>query len=242
MITFGLCAYNEEKSIARAITSIVPQTGPGDEILIVASGCTDNTISVVTAINDARIRIISEPVRSGKANATNILVKNARGDIIIYMDADIVVDDHAVAYLLKHFRNPSIAAVSGRMIIRQDKTIFDRICAFSRQALHKEKMKDQRAKRFWALNGYLFAFRKNRYIPLPATNLVEDALLGWLIYNKGGTIIYEPRAQAYEKAPQTLRDWRRSGVRPLSRAGQRCSRKLRTARVLQEVPLAGGKG
>lgn len=189
------------------LTSLLPQVGREDEILIVASGCTDKTVDVIRSFQDKRIQIIEEKKRNGKAAATNLVVNKARFSIIVYLDADVIIAPGAIHQLLTNFENNNIAAVSGRMIIQNPKSFFDHVCYFAREALHKQKLKENKEGKFWSINGYLFAIRKKLYQPIDKTNLVEDALLGWLLYQSGQRIVYEPNALVYEKGPQNLADY-----------------------------------
>ena len=63
MITIGIPTYNEEKVIVKCINSILPQISKDDEIIVVSSGCTDNTEKRIKEINDKRIRLIIESER-----------------------------------------------------------------------------------------------------------------------------------------------------------------------------------
>ncbi len=207
MISFGVCAYNEEKSITKAIASILPQMDKNDELIVVASGCTDKTVETVKSLKDPRIKIIKQQKRSGKGAATNTLLTHIKGNILIYFDADIIVGKQAVSYLLSHFRSSKTGAVSARIVPYQVRTFFDKVVSFSRNALHLEKLKEQKKGIFWSLNGYLFALRKGIVKNIDPANLVEDALLGFLVRQKGYEVVYEPKAIVYEKAPQSLPDY-----------------------------------
>ena len=115
-LTIGIPTYNEEKVIARAINSVLPQISDEDELIIVASGCTDQTIPEIKKIKDKRIRLIIEKERKGKTSAINIIIKEARGDIIVQTDGDIVLENDSIPFLLTHFKDESIGAVSGNPI------------------------------------------------------------------------------------------------------------------------------
>ena len=74
--SMGIMAYNEEANIGRLLEAVTTQKFKEvalTEIVVVASGCTDNTEAVVLewAKRDARIRLISQEKRMGKASAIN---------------------------------------------------------------------------------------------------------------------------------------------------------------------------
>jgi biofilm PGA synthesis N-glycosyltransferase PgaC len=70
----GIMAYNEEENIADAIDSVLDQELTSShvaELIVVASGCDDGTVPIVSEIagRDPRVRLIEQPEREGKASA-----------------------------------------------------------------------------------------------------------------------------------------------------------------------------
>lgn len=80
--------HNREKTIERSIRSVLAQTYPVDEIIIVDDCSTDNTEEVVSAIDDERIKYIKNDVNKGAAGARNVGIENASFDIIAFQDSD----------------------------------------------------------------------------------------------------------------------------------------------------------
>jgi len=69
--SIGIMAYNEEANIARTLRSVLDQTGPTvriEEVIVVASGCTDRTVPIVSemAQDEPRIRLCVQEKREGK--------------------------------------------------------------------------------------------------------------------------------------------------------------------------------
>src|SRR5690349_10962398 len=78
----GIMAYNEAANIAKAIESVIGQslaTATIREVIVVASGCTDNTVAVVSELmrHEDRIRLIVQERREGKAAAINLFLGTA---------------------------------------------------------------------------------------------------------------------------------------------------------------------
>lgn len=82
-----LPTYNCGRFIAEAIESILGQTLPPDQIIIVDDGSTDNTEHVVRRFNDSRIEYIKQR-NGGVSNARNTALSVARGEYIAFLDAD----------------------------------------------------------------------------------------------------------------------------------------------------------
>jgi len=82
-------AYNAEKYIGAAMQSVIAQTYSQWELIVVDDGSTDNTAAVVHEFSakDARIKSFAQP--NGKqAKARNTGIKNSRGDLLAFLDAD----------------------------------------------------------------------------------------------------------------------------------------------------------
>lgn len=210
MITAGILAYNEGKSILHTIKSILPQLAKKDEIVVVASGCTDNTEDVVKKLAKKykNIKLISEKERSGKALATNLLVRKAKGDIIVQTDADVFLHDDAIKNLVKHFNDKDVGAVSGHpMPILPKNNIFYEWTVMSYRRMHELRLEQDAKGEFWHLSGYLCAFRKKLYSPLPKQKGAVDALMALFIRRSGCKMVYEQNAMVDVKCPITVKDF-----------------------------------
>lgn len=213
MISFGIPAYNEEKSIQTSIKSILPQLNKHDEIIVVASGCEDRTAERVLELNDPRIKLISEENRGGKAQAINIILYQAKNKIVVLLDADVIVDNQAINTLVRPLRKKKVGCVSGKICGFKHKTFFDRLQNFGWKALNDQKIEENSDGSFYALNGYLVAIKKGIISPLDKVNLAEDALMGWMVKRAGYKVIYEPNARVFVKAAQNFSDYINQKVR-----------------------------
>lgn len=79
--------YNVEKYLAQAIESVLAQTFPDFELIIVDDGATDRSAEIYSAFNDPRIRVIKQKNR-GLAGARNTGIRNAKGRYIGLLDSD----------------------------------------------------------------------------------------------------------------------------------------------------------
>ena len=79
--------YNKEKSIRSTIESVLNQTYPGFELIVVNDGSTDNSISVVKQFNDERIKLFDK-ANGGVSSARNYGVEKSSYELIAFLDAD----------------------------------------------------------------------------------------------------------------------------------------------------------
>ncbi len=87
--------YNSEKTIKDAINSVASQTYKNIEHIIIDGASTDNTLSVINENSGKISKIISEPDK-GIYDALNKGIKNASGDIIVFLHADDIYADNTV--------------------------------------------------------------------------------------------------------------------------------------------------
>lgn len=84
-ITVVVCAYNEALLLPACLYSLLAQTRPPDEILVINNASTDATAAVARAV--PHVRVLDEPVK-GLVVARETGRRAARGDVLAYVDAD----------------------------------------------------------------------------------------------------------------------------------------------------------
>src|SRR5437879_11708497 len=82
--------YNKEPYIARAITSVLAQTRPVDEIIVVDDASTDGSLERIKAFQDSRIRVLrrTDPRQRGLPATRNLGIRSATSRWIALLDAD----------------------------------------------------------------------------------------------------------------------------------------------------------
>lgn len=106
-----VCAYNEESYLAACLHSLLAQTRVPDEVIVVDNASTDRTRQVVASVPEARVA--EEPAK-GLTRAREAGRLAARGDVLLYLDADCRAPLQWVARVEQRFlRDPALLAVSG---------------------------------------------------------------------------------------------------------------------------------
>src|SRR3974390_46050 len=109
--SIGIMAYNEEANIGRTIHAILQQQGPSfliEEVIVVASGCTDRTVPIVSeiALQESRVRLCVQEKREGKASAINLFLKQAICRVVVLIGADVIPEASALEYLCAPLKDP----------------------------------------------------------------------------------------------------------------------------------------
>ena len=101
MISVVIPLYNKEASIKQSLMSVLSQSYQDFEVVIVDDGSTDNSVAKVEEIQDSRIRLIRQE-NGGPSKARNTGVKNAKGEWILFLDADDELEPGALEYFAKN--------------------------------------------------------------------------------------------------------------------------------------------
>jgi poly-beta-1,6-N-acetyl-D-glucosamine synthase len=203
----GIMAYNEEANIADAIGTVLGQqltSGYIAELIVVASGCDDGTVPIVSDIagRDPRVRLIEQPVREGKASAINLFLGAATCPLLLMVSADVLVEDGTIDAMLRHFEDPAVGMVGGHPIPVNRET------TFLGHAVHLQWRMHDRIARESPKLGEIVAFR-NVVPNIPHDTAVDEISIQALVEQLGYRLVYEPQAVVYNRGPTTVRDFLR---------------------------------
>jgi glycosyltransferase involved in cell wall biosynthesis len=110
-ITVIVCAHNEQRSLPACLHSVLAQTRPPDELLVINNASTDATRTVAEQI--PTVHVVDEP-RKGLVVARETGRRAAGGDVLVYLDADCRAPVTWLARIERHFAyDPALIALSG---------------------------------------------------------------------------------------------------------------------------------
>jgi glycosyltransferase involved in cell wall biosynthesis len=138
-VTIGLCARNAEDYVKEAINSIRDQDFPHElmELIFVDDGSEDSTLSIIQECI-SKIDIPAEVFHTswkGLGHARNIIVTNAEGDFIIWVDADMVISRDFVTNLVNFIeQHPEVGIAKGRHTLEPGGNLLGTLEAYSRAA------------------------------------------------------------------------------------------------------------
>ena len=109
-------SFNSGLYIGEAINSALAQQGVSIEVIVQDGGSTDNTLDVLTAIDDPRLSWVSQP-DDGQSDALNRALRRATGEFVIWLNADDLLGADAAAALLATARRHGVEVVHGNYAI-----------------------------------------------------------------------------------------------------------------------------
>lgn len=213
MISVLITAYREPATVGKAIEAFLAQLPTDAELLVVTPDPETTAVVQGYAARYPSVRHILDPQR-GKPTALNFGLQAARGDLIVFSDGDVLVEENTLAALLQPFEDARVGAASGRPISASSReTLMGYWSHLLTDSAHAVRLARAAAGDFLVCSGYLFAVRRALLAPVPADALSEDAVISHRIAEQGYRIGYAPEARVRVKYPTTYRDWLRQKVR-----------------------------
>jgi poly-beta-1,6-N-acetyl-D-glucosamine synthase len=201
----GVTAYNEQANIGRLLDVLLDQdlhTVEIAEIIVVASGCTDNTVPIVESYVDRepRVRLCVQSKREGKTAAINVFLANATSDICVLESGDTLPDTRAVESLVSMFADPSVGMTGAHKI--PVNTPDHLVGLFTHLRLRLEHQLCLEIPRL----GEMIAFRKV-FDRLPPDVAMDEAFVEALVVKRGMQVRYAPDAIVYNTGPESIEDF-----------------------------------
>lgn len=205
MVSLIIAAYKEEKVILPRLINATLLDYPADklEVLIGVDGTEDCTGELVREFQDSRIRLIQYPVRRGKASVLNDTVPQARGEIIVFSDANTMTQPNSIKQLVRHFANERVGSVCGKLELI-DPASGQNVDGIYWKYENFLKGCEGRINGLLGVNGGIYALRKELYEPIPTNAIVDDFLIGMRVHLRGRKLVYDPTAVALEETPDTI--------------------------------------
>jgi cellulose synthase/poly-beta-1,6-N-acetylglucosamine synthase-like glycosyltransferase len=210
LVSVLIPCFNEEAVIVSSIRRILASNWPNLEILVLDDGSKDATAQRVRdafGSND-RVRLMSFP-NGGKARALNRGLAEAKGEIVVALDADTQFPPETIGRLARWFRDPKIGAVAGNALVGNRVNLITRW-----QALEYVTAQNLERRALSALNvitvvpGAVGAWRREAVEALggfPNETLAEDQDLTLAVQRAGWHVAFDADARAYTEAPHTVK-------------------------------------
>jgi len=207
-VTVIVPAYNEERTIAKTLRSLLKLDYPRNKlkIFVVDDGSTDRTYEIAKRFENANRGLVKvfKKQNGGKASALNYGIKRTKSELIVSLDADSFVSRDALKRMVGYFDDPTVMAVTPALKVYKPKGFWRRIQAM-------EYLLGVFLRKAFALLGSVHvtpgpfsAYRRKffeRYGYYDEGNLTEDIEVALRIQAKGYDIENSIKAEVFTVAP-----------------------------------------
>jgi cellulose synthase/poly-beta-1,6-N-acetylglucosamine synthase-like glycosyltransferase len=207
-VSLIVTAHNEEPVIERRLENLRALDYPADrvELVVTSDASTDRTDELAEA---AGARVIRNP-RGGKVAAQDSAVRQTTSEIVAFSDANSTWAPDALRTLVRSFADPDVAYVCGRLnIVGDDGANKEGVYWRYELALRAD---ESRIDSVTGGNGSIYALRREDYVEVDP-RFGHDLSFPYLMVQRRRRAVYEPSANAYERATPTNEDEYRRKVR-----------------------------
>ncbi len=211
-----LAARNEEANLARKLDNLGLLEYPKDrlQIVIASDGSTDGTNEILGS-HPAGVMPVILTGSGGKATALNAAVRNAAGEILVFLDVRQTVDRNAVAELVRCFADPSVGAVSGELLLESSAERPNESALGIYWKIEKAVRRlESDSGSVVGVTGAIYAIRRSLYTEIPAGTILDDVFVPMNVVRMGKRVIFQPSAIARDRI--------------FTKKGKEFSRKVRT--------------
>ncbi|HZZ84467.1 MAG TPA: glycosyltransferase family 2 protein [Anaeromyxobacteraceae bacterium] len=202
-VTVVFAAFDEERCIRQKVENCLALDYPPEklEVLVGCDGCTDRTAELARAAGGDRVRVVELPYRAGKASVLTRLVPGAKGELVVFTDANVMVERGALRALARHFQDPGVGVVVGRL------RLYNRVRRDYEESLYwsyETLIKYYEGKQGLVLgaNGGIYAMRRILFHPLDPTTITDDFVGCVQVAARGWRVPFEPEAVAFEETTE----------------------------------------
>ena len=203
--SLGVMAVNEAANMGNCLTSLLNQRlkdATIEEIIVVVSGSSDGTAAIVEEFSrrDARIQLVEQARREGKASAVNLFLRRSQYAVVALVGADTILHPDTLEHLMSPFLDPEVGMTGGHPIPTNDPHTFMGFAAHLLWGLHHQ-LALKRPKL-----GELIAFRRI-FERIPAYSAVDEASIEMLVCGQAYHMRYVPEAMVFNRGPATVEEF-----------------------------------
>ncbi len=214
-------AHDEALVIEETVLSLKNLDYPCYEVIAVNDGSTDGTAEILDRLveeNADWLRVIHLEPNSGKSKALNAGILVSRGEFLLTIDADCLVEKDVLTRMAWHLIEfPRVGAVTGNPRVRNRTTLLGKIQVGEYSNIIGLIKRTQRILgKVLTVSGVIAAYRKSAVLDcglFDSDTVTEDIDITWKLQKKFWDIRYEPGALAWILVPETLKGLWRQRVR-----------------------------
>ncbi len=222
-VTVLIAAYDEVDCIAETVRNKLAVDYPTEllDVIVVSDESgdgTDEAVAAVAAEHPGRVTLIRQEPRAGKTAALNLARGHARGEVLVFSDANSLYGPGAVRALVSAFADPTVGYVTGRMVYRApDGSLTGEGCSAYMSYENVLRRLETRVGSVVGVDGGIDAVRAVDYTVMRADQQ-PDFVLPLTVVARGKRVVHVPDALLYEDALTGADDEFRMRVRVILRA------------------------
>ena len=203
--------FNEEANARETIDALMELRYPNFEVIAINDGSRDRTGDILNALADEYplLRVIHNVKNQGKAVGLNTSALLTHAEILVGIDGDARLDPWCLHWLVRHFDEPEVGAVTGNPRVRTRSTLLGRIQVGEFSSIVGLIKRAQRSiGLIFTVSGVIAAFRRSALFEAgfwSPDKLTEDVDITWKLQLAGWEVRFEPRALCWILMPETLK-------------------------------------
>lgn len=224
-VTLVIPSYNEAGIIEQKAKNSLDLDYPKDRfrILFITDGSSDSTPDILRSIEG--IEVTHNDRRAGKSAAENRAMTLVDTPIVVFCDANTMLNTTAIRELVKFYEDPKVGGVAGeKRVITKESDNAGAGEGFYWKYESKLKKWDSELYTVVGAAGELISFRTELMTDLEEDTILDDFMQSLRICGKGYTVKYEPAAVAMETASETVGEELKRKIRIAAGGWQSMSR------------------
>lgn len=231
-ISVVFCAYNEAAVVAEKLANLLALAASNPrnqvELLAYCDAATDGTDRILLG-NQDRVRVICGATRRGKSHGMNTLLAQATGELVIFTDANVLLDMRAIEAVCRAFADSSVGVVCGHLRYINSDTATAGVGTDYWRVEELIKQLETDTGSTIGADGSIFAIRRQLWAPVPE-DIIDDFYTSMRILCEGYRVVRCPDAIAYERSVDAFAQEQARKMRIACRAFN-CHRLLAPARA-----------
>lgn len=225
-VTIVIPAFNEVDFIEKKISNTFALDYPKHliQIICITDGSNDGTPEIVSEFKE--VELLHNDERKGKMAAINRAMLHVKNPIVVFSDANTLLNTIAIREIVKHYSNRKIGGVAGekKIVANINNNIVGEGEGLYWKYESAMKQLDSDLYTVVAAAGELFSLRTVLFQPLPNDTLIDDLVMAVTTCKQGYTIAYEKNAYAIETPSINLKEERKRKIRIAAGAAQAVAR------------------
>jgi len=203
-----MAAHNEESFIGSTLQAVLNSSYPQElfRIWVMSDKSTDRTDEIVRSFDPQRVTLVSIPNQQGKNAALRNHFHLADGEILVLMDANVIIPPESIKNLVRHFSNPRIGSVVGsKVLIKALTSVSQGDALYWRYEAKLRSLGSQTGASCVGIDGAFYAIRKEIFDLNFPDHLPEDYAICCRVFEKGFINVYDPEAVFFESPAINMR-------------------------------------